>query len=197
VFSEANPANTAPLYLGRYQGTAIGAEVRYRKEGSFTLTAKHTATFWFEINDKNEVKGAGQITYALDADKKGTAEAANEVENFPTTYTPGGSLVLHEASLSGGSVTKDIELKGSYDPATNSVSLSIVSPLGDLVYEYESGGKRQTKPFPAWSPFPPDAPGSLEASPEGNVAVGLDLSGKGRRDKWQEYRFVWNASKQK
>ena len=28
-----------------------------------------------------------------------------------------------------------------------------------------------------------------------DVSFNLDLSGKGRRDKWQEYRFVWTAKK--
>jgi hypothetical protein len=193
----APAAPAAAAYVGRYEGTAIGAEVRYRKDGVFTLMAKHTATFWFEINEKNEVKGAGQITYALDADRKGSGEDTGEIENFPTSYAPGASLIQHDAALAGGQVIKDFEIKGTYDPKTNSLSLAPTSELGDLVYEYESAGKRATRPFPAWSPFLNDAPGTLEIAPGGEVKAGLDLSGKGRRDKWQEYRFVWSAKKTK
>lgn len=191
----ANTAQPKPNFVGKYQGSALGAEVRYRKEGVFTLTAKHTASFWFTINEKGEIKGAGQITYALDADRKGNSEEAGEVENFPTLYTPGGSLIRHSPALVGGTVTKDIELKGTYNPQDNTVTLLVTSELGDLVYEYESRGKRATKPFPAWSPFPDDTPATLEVNPDGSIHIELDLAGKARRDKWQEFRFLWSAKK--
>lgn len=196
----ANPTpapTNVPAYVGRYMGSAIGAEVRYRKEGVFTLTAKHLANFTFEINEKGEVKGSGQISYVLDSDRKGTGESAGEVENFPITYAPGTTLVKHEASLQGGTVIRDFELKGTFDPKTNTLTLLLTNDLGTLIYEYESQGKRATKDFPSWSPFPPDVPATLEIDAQGNASAAVDLMGKGRRDKWQEYRFMWNAKKVK
>jgi hypothetical protein len=189
------PVATIPAYVGRYQGTAIGAEVRYRKDGVFTLTAKHTANFSFDINEKGEVKGIGEISYALDSDRKGTGVDAAEVENFPATYTPGGKLTLHDSSLQGGTVNKTVELKGTFDPKTNALTLILVTAVGDLIYEYDSNGQKAQKPFPAWSPFPPDVPAILEMDGQGNASAAVDLAGNGRRDKWQEYRFVWKASK--
>jgi hypothetical protein len=193
----ANPPTAAvPAYVGRYQGTAIGAEVRYRKDKVFTLTAKHIANFSFNIDEKNEVKGIGEISYVLDSDRKGTGMDADEVENFPITYSPGGALALHESSLQGGTVTKTFELKGTFDPKTNALTLILVTTMGDLIYEYaDTAGKKAQKPFPAWSPFPPDVPATLEIDDKGGATASVDLTGIGRRDKWQEYRFVWKATK--
>jgi hypothetical protein len=184
-------------YVGKYQGTAIGSEVRYRKEGVFTLTAKHTANFSFDINEKGEVKGIGEISYVLDSDRKGTNIDAGEVENFPVVYAPGGALALHESSLQGGTVNKTFELKGTFDPKTNALNLFMVTAMGDLIYEYDSNGKKAQKPFPAWSPFLPDVPAIIEVDAQGNTKASIDFAGNARRDKWQEFRFVWKASKVK
>ena len=194
---EPIPAPTVAnlAYVGRYQGTAVGSEVRYRKEGVFTLTAKHTANFSFDINEKGEVKGIGEISYVLDSDRKGTNIDAGEVENFPVTYSPGNQLALHESSLQGGTVNKTFELKGTFDPKTNTLNLIMTTAMGDLIYEYDSNGKKAQKPFPAWSPFLTDVPAVLEVDAQGNAKASVDFAGNARRDKWQEFRFVWKASK--